>query len=236
MKKAKRIIAGVTIGTMLAFSLGCATYERGGNRRFEKDFTVGQRSLHNVPKTGETTTRESETIDDLLNNLQTFDKILDLGIKCECYQPEIDAIYKGIEGKRYGAVQRGVRTLATELKQDNNPCAKDLLYKLKQFTYFKYEYISAKYRHTKRLTVNPIKASGAVVMTALTIALIPFSFMYPGGIKDYFKGAVEMNKDFLIVTDSKNISKEHYKKIQVNPYYGTEKIIAESVSGKGIKK
>jgi hypothetical protein len=224
MKNLEKIIAAATLSSILYFT-GCATYTIGGIRDERRDYTEAN-SIYPVPaKKVEVT--DTKNPDELLNKLRQFEaEVINPGLISEKYKPQIDLIMSDLKEKKYDTVEYRIQKMAHEVEQKKN--SKDFLQQVRNFSYVKYEYISEQTEVQEHLSLNPINHIITGVLLAGSIFLSPFSLLV-GEFDENIETMKDVVKQYSLKSDTKKVQDAHYRKILVNPYTGTEKVIDEFV-------
>ena len=161
MQTLDKLVTGIALTSAMFFITSC-TGIRGGERIYSKDYTIYSPIICEIPVV-ENIKAKPGSPNEILENLARLDETINAGIVSEKYKSSINLIMEDIKAKRYNGVQYRIKKLAEELEKNKDKYSRELLGKVKNFTYIKYEYVSAKYKFSretnqayyKKLIINP---------------------------------------------------------------------------------
>jgi len=215
--------------------VGCF-YTKSGSRLPERGYSETDMNLELTTEADKESSvgGTSGSINNIERNLNRIERELEYALPCEAYKPQIDAIYKSINVYNSGKkkTRKLVKKLYSDLGNEGDGCASDLRLQVKKFSYIRYEYMRGSYKVAERPTLNPFKYAFFVFEEALYITLLPVMLIFT---TNSFKGRwlkrifVKTPKR-LWVSKSRKLERDYYRKIRINPYYGTETFIGREGS------
>jgi len=220
MKKSKKIISVITLIAFALFNItACSTTIVGGVRKHESDRIEMKKSLEGG-YSSDIGNNKTESLDDIKKNLVEYEKLLISSITHEKYKDQINDIYKAVESIDDDRARSLVKNLYNKIGYENNEYALDLRSKIKDFNYTKYEYTDPKYRVDTSLSKNPFRYLGVVGWAAMFIGFSPILIFFHTP-KEMVSDYADLVEDITTIKKTTVLEKGYYRKIEVNPYYGT---------------
>ncbi len=199
---------------------GCATTRYFSKREPARDY-IRQESIE-MPAIERAENKKS--LEDIMGSLRNLESAISYKRNKSIYRERINGIMQSLRSKDYNAVQKKVRAFAAYLKTKRDKYSRKLLKAVKDFKYVRFEYLSEEYVEKTRLTLNPINYLVGLTALGAVIAISPFMLFADNPGKAAENAASKVGK-FFVKKERDTIKNARYKKIEVSPYYGTERVI-----------